>query len=92
MEALLASDIEDTVFFYNSNIHPQCEYDLRKEENTRFAKKHGVPVVEADYDKDEWPHPRREWSGNPSGGHAVSCASTCAVTAQPSMPMKTASA
>ena len=54
MEAMLASGIAFTIFFYNPNIHPQKEYDLRKEENIRFAEKMGIPFVDADYDKDQW--------------------------------------
>src|SRR5699024_11932720 len=30
------------------------EYLLRKEENIRFAEKHNVPFVDADYDRDNW--------------------------------------
>ena len=54
MEALAASDIDTTIFFYNPNIHPIEEYELRKDENIRFAKKLGMPIIDADYDRDEW--------------------------------------
>jgi predicted adenine nucleotide alpha hydrolase (AANH) superfamily ATPase len=54
MEAITASGIDYTIFFYNPNIHPQREYLLRKDENIRFAEQHGVPVVDADYDADNW--------------------------------------
>jgi len=54
MEALTASDIDTTIFFYNPNIHPIEEYELRKDENIRFAKKLGMPIIDADYDRDEW--------------------------------------
>ncbi|WP_455816084.1 epoxyqueuosine reductase QueH [Pseudomonas cerasi] len=54
MEALQASGIDYTIFFYNPNIHPQKEYLLRKEENIRFAEQHGIPFVDADYDTDNW--------------------------------------
>ena len=54
MEALQASGIDYTIFFYNPNIHPQKEYLIRKEENIRFAKKHNIPFVDADYDTDNW--------------------------------------
>ncbi|MFU8798098.1 MAG: epoxyqueuosine reductase QueH [Gammaproteobacteria bacterium] len=54
MEALLASEITFTLFFYNPNIHPRKEYDLRKDENIRFAEKYNVPFVDADYDMDNW--------------------------------------
>ena len=54
MEAMLASGIDYTIFFYNPNIHPLKEYELRKEENIRFAEQFGVPFVDADYDRDNW--------------------------------------
>ena len=54
MEALLVSEIPYTIYFYNPNIHPRKEYDIRKEENIRFAQKYHVPFVDADYDRDEW--------------------------------------
>lgn len=54
MEAMLASDIKFTIFFYNPNIHPVKEYELRKEENVRFAEQYNIPFIDADYDKDEW--------------------------------------
>jgi len=54
MEAMQASGVEYTIFFYNPNIHPREEYELRKAENVRFAEQHGVPFVDADYDTDNW--------------------------------------
>ncbi len=54
MEALIASDIEFTIYFYNPNIHPRKEYELRKDENIRFAEKYNIPFVDADYDADNW--------------------------------------
>jgi hypothetical protein len=54
MEAMQASGIDYTIYFYNPNIHPREEYELRKAENIRFAEKAGVPFVDADYDTDNW--------------------------------------
>ena len=54
MEALVASGIEFTIFFYNPNIHPKKEYEIRKNENIRFAEKMKIPFVDADYDRDNW--------------------------------------
>jgi predicted adenine nucleotide alpha hydrolase (AANH) superfamily ATPase len=54
MEAMLASEIDLTIFFYNPNIHPVSEYELRKKENIRFAEKYAIPFVDADYDTDNW--------------------------------------
>jgi len=54
MENLLKAGVEYTIFFYNPNIHPLKEYELRKNENIRFAEQHNVPFVDGDYDRDEW--------------------------------------
>lgn len=54
MEALTASGIDFAIFFYNPNIHPVQEYEIRKKENKRFAEKHHIPCIDADYDKDNW--------------------------------------
>lgn len=54
MEALLASGIDFSIFFYNPNIHPVQEYETRKQENVAFAEKHSIPFIDADYDKDNW--------------------------------------
>ncbi|MRJ08495.1 hypothetical protein EDL99_06370 [Ornithobacterium rhinotracheale] len=54
MEAIMASGIDFTIFFYNPNIHPRKEYDLRKDENIRYAEKHNIPIIDADYDVDNW--------------------------------------
>jgi Uncharacterized protein conserved in bacteria len=54
MEAMTHAGIDYTIFFYNPNIHPRKEYELRKEENIRFAQKSGVEFVDADYDTDNW--------------------------------------
>ena len=54
MEAVAASDIKTTVYFYNPNIHPLAEYEIRKDENKRFCDKLGFEFIDADYDKDNW--------------------------------------
>ncbi|PIE81359.1 MAG: hypothetical protein CSA10_01355, partial [Cardiobacteriales bacterium] len=54
MEAMLASNIDYTIFFYNPNIHPRKEYLLRKEENIAFAKKFNITFIDCDYDTDNW--------------------------------------
>jgi predicted adenine nucleotide alpha hydrolase (AANH) superfamily ATPase len=54
IEAIIASGIDLTIYFYNPNIHPQEEYILRKNENIEFAKKLGIPFIDADYDPENW--------------------------------------
>jgi len=57
MEAMLASGIDYTIYFYNPNIHPLKEYMLRKEENMRFADKFGIPFIDKD---DDYENDRKE--------------------------------
>ena len=54
MEAMLEAGIEYDIFFYNPNIHPVKEYEIRKQENIRFAEQHGIGFIDADYDVDNW--------------------------------------
>ena len=54
MEAVAASGIDTTVYFYNPNIHPIEEYELRKEENKRYCEALDFKFIDAEYDKDNW--------------------------------------
>ncbi len=54
IEKMAESGIDLTIFFYNPNIHPKREYEIRKKENIRFAEKLGLDFVDADYDVQNW--------------------------------------
>jgi len=54
MDSFIDSGIDFTVFFYNPNIHPRGEYEIRKNENIRYARKKNIPFIDADYDRDQW--------------------------------------
>lgn len=54
IEALTASGIDLTVFFYNPNIHPRQEYEIRKKEIINYSQKMNVFFVDADYDTSHW--------------------------------------
>ncbi|MBI2095603.1 MAG: epoxyqueuosine reductase QueH [Candidatus Omnitrophica bacterium] len=54
IEKIHRAGIALTIFFYNPNIHPRAEYEIRKNENIRFAEKVGIPFVDADYDAPGW--------------------------------------
>lgn len=53
-EMHLVHGLDVTIFFYNPNIHPRKEYEIRKQENVRYAEQLGIPFVDCDYDVDEW--------------------------------------
>jgi len=54
IERLHEAGLALTIYFYNPNIHPRTEYEIRKAENVRFAEKTGIPFVDADYDAGRW--------------------------------------
>lgn len=68
MELMLERDIDLTIFFYNPNIHPKKEYEIRKNENIRFAEKLGVPFVDADYDVQNWFYKAKGMEHEPERG------------------------
>ncbi len=54
IEKLHKEGIALTIFFYNPNIHPRAEYDIRKTEIEKFAKKNNISFVDADYHPEEF--------------------------------------
>ena len=54
MNELTRSDIDYKILFYNPNIHPKREYEIRKDENKRYAAKLGIPFVDLDYEPEAW--------------------------------------
>ena len=69
MAELKRSDIDYTILFYNPNIHPVKEYEIRKDENKRFADKLGVEFVDLDYNKDAWFHKVEGYEMEPERGY-----------------------
>ena len=54
IEKMHEGNINITIFFYNPNIHPVKEYEMRKNENKRFADKLKLEFIDADYDVQDW--------------------------------------
>jgi len=54
IECLLDADIFPVLFYFNPNIYPQAEYEIRKAELTRYALMQGVEVIDGDYNHDNW--------------------------------------
>ena len=68
IECMLANDIRPTVFYFNPNIYPQEEYEIRKQEAIRFVTAQGLDFVDADYDYARWLHHVRGLEGEPERG------------------------
>ena len=48
------SCIRPTIYYCNPNIYPLEEYNIRKDECTRYAQSLGLDIVDADYDHAFW--------------------------------------
>ena len=54
IEVLKQFEYDVTVYFYNPNIVPWSDYELRRDTQRRFCGNVGVPFVCGDYDNDVW--------------------------------------
>jgi 5,10-methenyltetrahydrofolate synthetase len=46
--------VRPTIFYYNPNIWPREEYEIRKEESKRHAESLGVSWIDGDYEYERW--------------------------------------
>ena len=54
IECLMQHGITLTIYYCNPNIYPLEEYEIRKNECTRYAQSLGLEIVDADYDHEGW--------------------------------------
>ncbi len=54
VEWMLQHDIRPTIFYFNPNIYPLQEYDIRKNESKRHAESLGIRWIDGDYDHEQW--------------------------------------
>ena len=54
VEWMLAHGVRPTIFYYNPNIYPREEYDIRKNESKRHAESLGLRWIDGDYDHASW--------------------------------------
>ena len=54
VEWLMAHDVRPTIFYFNPNIFPAREYEIRKEESKRHAETLGLRWIDGDYDHASW--------------------------------------
>lgn len=50
----LKEEYDVTGFFYNPNIHPKREYEMRVEESNKISEKLGWETIISEYDVKEW--------------------------------------
>ena len=54
VEWLVQHGVRPTIFYYNPNIWPREEYDIRKNESKRHAERLGLRWIDGDYDHEGW--------------------------------------
>ncbi len=74
IEALMKNGITPVIYYCNPNIYPREEYEIRKNECTRYAESLGLEIVDADYDHDQWLEAVKGLEGEPErGGRCLKC-------------------
>ncbi len=54
VEWMLTKNIRPTIFYFNPNIYPQEEYEIRKAESKRHAESLGINWVDEDWNHQGW--------------------------------------
>jgi len=74
VECLMKNGITPYIYYCNPNIFPFGEYEIRKNECTRYAQSLGLQIIDDDYDHEKW---RGEMAGledEPErGGRCLKC-------------------
>jgi predicted adenine nucleotide alpha hydrolase (AANH) superfamily ATPase len=65
---LLRPDYDVTGFFYNPNIHPSAEYELRLSEARKVVGRLEVGLIEGDYDDSRWLELTKKFKDEPEKG------------------------
>lgn len=54
VEWMLAVGVKPTIFYFNPNIYPREEYEIRKAESKRHAEGLGIDWIDADWNHEGW--------------------------------------
>ena len=74
IEAMMQNGITPVIYYCNPNIYPREEYEIRKNECTRYAMSLGLEIVDADYDHENWLEAVKGFEGEPErGGRCLRC-------------------
>lgn len=90
MEELLRMGADFSVFYFNPNIFPLQEYELRKSENKKLALSMGAPFIDADWTHSEWSAQCSPLAAEPERGRVALNASNCACSKRRSTQAQTA--
>lgn len=70
----MQNGITPVIYYCNPNIYPREEYEIRKNECTRYAQALGLEIVDADYDHENWLDEVAGMENEPErGGRCLKC-------------------
>ncbi len=71
---MLNNDVQPVLYYCNPNIYPAEEYQIRKNEITRYAAKLGIEIIEDDYNHEAWLNYVKGLEHEPErGGRCLEC-------------------
>ena len=74
LEWMLQNDVVPVIYYCNPNIYPLEEYEIRKNEITRYAQQLGIEIIEDEYDHTLWREQVRGLEQEPErGGRCLMC-------------------
>lgn len=74
VECMVKHGITPTIYYFNPNIYPLEEYEIRKNECSRYAKSLGLEIVDEDYDHMAWLNEIKGLENEPErGGRCLKC-------------------
>lgn len=74
IEAMISNGITPVIYYCNPNIYPLEEYEIRKNECTRYARSLGLEIIDADYDHEAWLEAVKGMETEPErGGRCLKC-------------------
>ena len=68
VEWMMANGVRPVIYYFNPNIWPREEYEIRKKESKRHAESLGLTWIDGDYDHEEWLHGVCGLEGEPERG------------------------
>lgn len=74
IECMMKHGITPTIYYCNPNIYPLEEYEIRKNECSRYAQSLGLEIIDDDYDHGRWLEEVKGLEEEPErGGRCLKC-------------------
>jgi len=54
VEWMMANGVRPVIYYFNPNVWPREEYEIRKQESKRHAESLGLTWIDGDYNHEEW--------------------------------------